>query len=85
MNPDQSPIDAVTPRNATHRVKKRLAALAWITVGPGAWAIALACADGVVAFLSQGSIVTKIMLWVLEIALCVFVYTLVFPLLGGWG
>jgi hypothetical protein len=119
VNPYQSPIDDVTPRNAPHCVRKRLTALAWSTVilpslamlaaiglgvyidsltlgprgfffviiliGPGAWSIALACAAGVVAFLSQGSIVTKIMLWILEIALCVFVYSLVFPLLGGWS
>jgi hypothetical protein len=57
-----------------------------ILIGPGAWAIALACAAGVVAFLSQGSLVTKIVLWILEIALCLFVYSLASPLLGGgWG
>src|SRR5262249_30459387 len=56
-----------------------------ILIGPGAWAIALACAAGVVAFLSQGSIVTKIMLWALEIALCLFTHSLVIPLLGGLG
>jgi hypothetical protein len=119
VNPYQSPIDEVTPRNAAHCVKNRLAALAWLTVilpplamlaaiglgayvnsltlgprgfffviiliGPGAWSIALGCAAGVVAFLSQGSIVTKVMLWILEIALCLLVYSLVFPLLGGWS
>src|SRR5262249_17870376 len=57
-----------------------------ILIGPGAWAIALACAAGVIAFLSRGSIVTRIMLWVLEIALCLLTYRLVSPLLGGgWG
>jgi hypothetical protein len=120
MNAHQSPVDEVTPRNAAHCVKKRLAAVAWVTVilpplamlaaiglgayvdsltlgprgfffvlvliGPGAWAIALACTVGVVAFLSQGSLVTKSMLWALEIALCLFTYSLVIPLLGpGWG
>jgi hypothetical protein len=120
MNPYQSPIDQVTPRNATHFVKNRLAAVAWVTVilppvamlasiglgayvdsltlgprgfffvliliGPGAWAIALICAAGIVAFLSQASLVTEIMLWALEIALCLFTYSLVIPLLGpGWG
>jgi hypothetical protein len=56
-----------------------------ILIGPGAWSIALACACGVVAFLSQGSIVTQIVLWILEVALCLFVYSLVVPLLGGWS
>ena len=56
-----------------------------ILIGPGAWSLALVCAAGVVAFLSQGSLVTKITLWILEIAMCLFVDYLVFPLLGGWG
>jgi hypothetical protein len=119
MNPYQSLIDELRPRNATHSFKKRRAAIGWITVilpplamlaaiglgvyinsltlgpsgfffvliliGPGAWAIALACAAGVVAFLSQGSIAIKIVLWSLEIALCALVHSQVVPLLGGWG
>ena len=103
----------------THCVKKRVAALAWMTIilpplallaaiglgvyidsltlgprgfffvliliGPGAWAIGLACAAGVIAFLAKGSLVTRIVLWILEIALCLLTYSLVTPLLGGWG
>jgi hypothetical protein len=56
-----------------------------ILIGPGAWAVALVCAAGVVEFLSRGSLVRKILLWSLEIALCLLVYGLVSPLLGGWG
>jgi hypothetical protein len=57
-----------------------------VLIGPGAWTLALTCAAGVVAFLSQGSLITKVMLWALEIALCLFMYSLVIPLLGpGWG
>jgi hypothetical protein len=120
VNPYQPPLDEVMPQGPTHCVKRRLAALAWITVilpplallasiglgvyinsltlgprgfffvliliGPGAWSIALVCAAGVVELLSRGSLVAKIMLWALEIALCLFVYSLVSPLLGpGWG
>jgi hypothetical protein len=55
-----------------------------ILIGPGAWAIASTCAYGVVEFLSHGSLATRVTLWILEIAVCLFTYSLVFP--GpGWG
>src|SRR5262245_54998136 len=41
-----------------------------VLIGPGSWAIGLSCAAGVIALLSQGSLVTKVLLWPLEIAMC---------------
>lgn len=57
-----------------------------VLIGPGAWALALVCAAGIIEVLSRGSMVTKLLLWGLEIALCLLTYSLVSPLLGpGWG
>jgi hypothetical protein len=56
-----------------------------LLIAPGAWAVALACVAGLVAYLAPTSLVNKIMLWNFESALCVFVYYLVFPLVGGWS
>lgn len=56
-----------------------------ILIGPGALALGLACAGPVIAFLSRESLRTKVMLWVGEIAACLFVYVWSFPRTHGWS